>query len=118
MNKKFRAWDKFNGCYWYSDNYKNLAEFFTAMQDLIDGGNELTFEMWIGLNDKNEKEIYENMPIKFTEIVGYGTREHVGKFTFDRGCFWFRAKGRTECNWHFYNNNCFEIIEGEGSNDL
>ena len=58
-NLKFRAWDKFNGCYWYSDNYKNLADFFTRMQELIDGKNELIFEQFTGLCDKNGKKIYD-----------------------------------------------------------
>lgn len=35
---KFRAWDKFNGCYWHSDKFENLADFFTKIQILIDGG--------------------------------------------------------------------------------
>ena len=56
---KFRAYDNFNGCYYHSENYKNLAEFFTECQKYIDGGNDLKFEQFTGKQDGNKKDVYE-----------------------------------------------------------
>lgn len=56
---KFRAWDKFNQCFWYSDKYRTLADFFAAMQLLIDAGNGLVFQQYSGLGDKIGNRIYE-----------------------------------------------------------
>lgn len=57
---KFRAWDQFNGVYYYSDKYKNLAKFFVDVQKYIDGGNHIVIEEFIGLKGKNDVEIYES----------------------------------------------------------
>ena len=63
---KFRAWDNFNECYYFSDNYKNLAKFFDFCQQCINAENQLIFERFIELSDKNGKELYEG------DIVNWG----------------------------------------------
>lgn len=56
---EFRAWDSFNGVYYYSDKYANLAAFFKTVQECIDGGNNITLQQFTGFRDKNNVEIFE-----------------------------------------------------------
>lgn len=55
---KYRAWDKFNDQYWYSERFDHLSKWFASMEELEAAGNELIFECWTTNKDINKKDIY------------------------------------------------------------
>ncbi|QQU04210.1 YopX family protein [Myroides odoratus] len=55
----FRAYDHFNACYYYSENYKSLSEFFHFCEHCIEGENKITYEQYISKDDKNGTKIFE-----------------------------------------------------------
>jgi len=55
---KYRAWDVFNHCFYWSDNHKNLAMFFAQIQKCIDGGNHVTVQQFVGRKDNNGVDMF------------------------------------------------------------
>lgn len=65
---KFRAWDSFNGVYYYSDDFKSLSEFFAKMEESERHENGISYEQWIWLTDKNGRDVYVGDLLKNVEL--------------------------------------------------
>lgn len=68
--------------------------------------------LFIGILDKNFKEIYGGDIVKIQIKIGYCPIEFKAIIQFRNGCFWFDGIDATitDCNWHFYNSSDIEII--------
>jgi len=88
---KFRAWDKLNKSFTYSDTgYQGhyvltLDGKFQNLQN-GSGGDEYVVQQYTGLKDKNGKDIYEGDFIKATSDQ-YENENFVGKVIFDEGSY-------------------------------
>lgn len=56
MENKFRAFDKFNEDMFYSG--ERLSKFFQQVERLIKGGNHVEVTQYMGLTDRNGKELF------------------------------------------------------------
>lgn len=69
--RKVRIWDNFNACFWYSENYKSMVEFYKAMAELEQADNDLEKEqLFTGIVDFDGKDIYAGDIIKCGDTVG------------------------------------------------
>lgn len=107
---KFRVWD---GEQMVSPDYINRDGYACWKSNSIPESSKDIMQ-FIGLKDKNDKEIYEGDILK----LKYPLRRRFDEddnfveinvsISFDSGCFWFEGDGYTDCCWHFYSE--YEII--------
>ena len=108
---KFRAWDQFNGVYYYSDKFKNLAKFFLEVQKYIDGGNDIVTEQYSGQKDICDSFIYQNdlLNIFFSSGDGKYIHDCVFKAEFGQlGSLEFRF---VKLLWESHGHNQYPISQ-------
>jgi hypothetical protein len=55
---KFRAWDKFNAEYYYSDKFKSLASFFEQVKMAEDADSGIVVEQGFTCQKRYEADVY------------------------------------------------------------
>jgi len=77
--------------------------------------DENTLGQYTGLKDCKGQMIFEDDIVKIS-ITGMDvdfeskTEIFIAKIHYSNGSFWFTGGGRTDCNWHFYNESDIEVI--------
>ena len=104
---KFRAWDKETGAMLDKDKYV-LMWFRGDGETVFDNAERFELMQYIGLKDKNDKEIYEGDIVKDTDS------NYIGQVIFDLESLCFTTKFQSNELWGFVprhgkDNHC-EVI--------
>lgn len=67
-SRRLRAWDGFNGEYFYSHDLPSMSAFWMQVEKCIAGGNYINVEESTGMPDEDGDELYQGDIVK---VIGY-----------------------------------------------
>ncbi len=121
MNKKFRAWDELAERFIFPDKGFQghyILDLNGSFHDLGNGsgGDEYVVQQYIGLRDKNGKEIYEGDIIQYNVGSSYDNMSFIVKWSNDSLSWIFQSKScEVLSNCWTPNGNRFNFIEIKGN---
>lgn len=96
---KFRAWDKENACFWYSEKFGSLSKFFEYMENLEEQGNEITYQPHTGIATIDNIDIYPgDIFLRRMPFMGEGKHEKC-IINYKDGTYYINNKGNTLGSW-------------------
>jgi len=81
---KFRVYDKKEKCFHYF-TLTNILQYKNEFEKHIINGDK--FDLFVGLKDKNGKEIYERDKIKVLEVYNNKEKEYITDIIFEESAF-------------------------------